>query len=360
MQFKRYFFYLLFFLPTSLFAQNAFFNEINYLHSDFCVELVVEQSTQLADWSVTSYDASGNALDTTFLNSLPHSSSTPSGYNIIEVDIVMLDVNNGGLALVDNSISDLVIQFISYGGSITAVDGPAAGLVSQDIGTQTNASRSLQLQGVGSVYEDFEWTIPGDSSCGLENNGQTLIGTNTLLPVDLLYFNAQREEDFIDLSWATASEQHNAFFLLERSRDGFVFETMASVPGAIHSTIVLNYNYQDFKAPLEMVYYRLAQIDTDGKITYSDIVFVEAAETENWFHLFPNPVSHFLQIKNHRSINDAEIVIFNLLGSEVFRKTIQDDTGDHIQLDLNALPSGSYLLSIETEQVYYKNMFIKR
>ena len=86
-------------------------------------------------------------------------------------------IQNGspdGIALVNGTT---LVQFLSYEGSFTAVGGPADGVASTDIGvTETGSEplgQSLQLQGSGSIYQDFTWAGPSPSSPGAINGGQT-------------------------------------------------------------------------------------------------------------------------------------------------------------------------------------------
>lgn len=73
----------------------------------------------------------------------------------------------------------------------------------------------------------------------------------------------------------TASEKNNDFFTLERSKDGTSFEKLKTVSGAGNSDHVLNYSEKD-EAPLHGIsYYRLKQMDYDGKTSYSRVVTVE-------------------------------------------------------------------------------------
>ena len=80
-----------------------------------------------------------------------------------------------GIALIDPD--GAVVQFLSYEGSLTAVDGPASGLTSEDIGvsesSSTPAGESLQLTGTGLAYADFTWAAPAASTYGALNGGQT-------------------------------------------------------------------------------------------------------------------------------------------------------------------------------------------
>tara|TARA_R110002167_G_scaffold252094_4_gene458374 strand:- start:3368 stop:4027 length:660 start_codon:yes stop_codon:yes gene_type:complete len=91
---------------------------------------------------------------------------------------------NDGIALV-NDLGSLV-QFISYEGSLTATEGAALGVTSQDVGLVegggVSVGQSLQLTGQGVDSEDFFWTN-GASSFGELNLGQTYIQPLSNIPV---------------------------------------------------------------------------------------------------------------------------------------------------------------------------------
>ncbi len=96
-------------------------------------------------------------------------------------------IQNGepdGLALVKPD--DTVVLFLSYEGVITAVDGPANGLTSTDIGVAEGGSTpvgySLQLSGAGDSYADFTWQAPAASSPGAVNNNQIFSGGSEVEP----------------------------------------------------------------------------------------------------------------------------------------------------------------------------------
>lgn len=94
-------------------------------------------------------------------------------------------IQNGpgdGIALVLQAQSEensKVVQFLSYQGVLTAVDGPAKGSVSEDIGVRegnsTPTGGSIGLSGAGRRYEDFKWTaFTRAASPGSVNSGQLI------------------------------------------------------------------------------------------------------------------------------------------------------------------------------------------
>ncbi|MFD1871081.1 right-handed parallel beta-helix repeat-containing protein [Hymenobacter bucti] len=92
------------------------------------------------------------------------------------------------------------------------------------------------------------------------------------LPVVLTEFTAVQAGTAALLSWRTASEQNNAYFAVEGSPDGIVFKRLGLVAGHGTSTLAHPYQYRDtalVRAATGAVYYRLQQVDTNGRVTYS-------------------------------------------------------------------------------------------
>lgn len=164
-------------------GQTTFINEIHYDNSGSdtgeAIEIAGPSGTNLTGWSIELYNGSnGTSYGTINLNETI--SEQGNGYGTI--NIPRTGIQNGapdGIALVDPAST--VIQFLSYEGSFTAVDGPAAGLTSTDIGvseaSSTTVGHSLQLVGLnGLEYGDFTWQSPATSSFGSINAGQSFAG----------------------------------------------------------------------------------------------------------------------------------------------------------------------------------------
>lgn len=116
-------------------------------------------------------------------------------------------------------------------------------------------------------------------------------GTNiTPLPIELTMFNAKLNGNYIDLTWATASETNNDYFTIERSADGINFESIAVIKGAGNSLQEKYYYTQDKKPLNGLSYYRLMQTDFDKKHTYSVIQSISIDGIDKFdFVLYPNP-----------------------------------------------------------------------
>ncbi len=180
-------FWLGFARPTALAQTSVFINEIHYdndgADAGEAIEVAGPAGTDLTGWSIVLYNGSGGTVyDTDALSGIIPDQQ--NGFGTTVISYPSNGIQNGapdGIALVDPS--NVVVQFLSYEGSFAAVDGPAAGMISTDIGVQESSStpvgHSLQLTGTGNEYEDFTWTAPAAHTFGAVNTGQTFTGGAT-------------------------------------------------------------------------------------------------------------------------------------------------------------------------------------
>ncbi|HPF69022.1 MAG TPA: PKD domain-containing protein, partial [Candidatus Krumholzibacteria bacterium] len=168
-------------------AAAVWINEFHYDNSgtdrDEFVEVAGTAGTDLTGWTIVAYNGANGASYAT--KSLSGTLANQQG-GFGTKSIAYSGLQNGnpdGLALVD--ASGAVVQFLSYGGSFTAANGPAAGQASTDIGITESSSTprrySLQLRGSGSGYADFTWTGPFAKSDGSVNSGQTFTAAKMAL-----------------------------------------------------------------------------------------------------------------------------------------------------------------------------------
>lgn len=92
------------------------------------------------------------------------------------------------------------------------------------------------------------------------------------LPVELVNFNVDCEENGNVISWETVSELNNDYFDVEKSIDGLDFRSLEIIKGAGTTVHTHGYEVRDTEKNAETVYYRIRQVDTDGTENYSDII----------------------------------------------------------------------------------------
>lgn len=95
------------------------------------------------------------------------------------------------------------------------------------------------------------------------------------LPIELLEFKGNEQGDNNLLSWSTASERDNDYFVLEKSVDGINWIELSKIIGAGNSTQKQNYHDIDYSVDKIINYYRLRQVDFNGNFTYIDIISID-------------------------------------------------------------------------------------
>ena len=171
------------------------------------------------------------------------------------------------------------------------------------------------------------------------------------LPVTLLSFNASSMEDQVEVSWSTAQEINNAFFTIERSRNGREFETVGFLEGAGNSNRIRDYVYYDSSPIKGTSYYRLKQTDTNGQFDYSEIRRVNIETSHSITpNVIPNPVNTGETFKVIYPVEKEERLstsIHNSQGLNVDNRVVvvKPDKGEFEISASNLLP-GVYLLKI--------------
>ena len=199
-------------------------------------------------------------------------------------------INDGGVLDVDGSLTINTDNFILNG-------------ILDFFGSLTNNGI---VTGSGSVVCSGGNSINHGTWPGLEDGCSCPIPCGSILPVELLFFEARREQGGIILSWATASETNNDFFAIEKSDDGNHFSTIDFVKGAGNSGEILNYNYLDVISS-DIVYYRLRQVDFDGMNNYSNVVVVNSY---SYFSFYTVIVGNELTIKTNSKIGKCNVLMY--------------------------------------------------
>ena len=233
----------------------------------------------------------------------------------------------------------------------------------------------------GTVWEDKGGAIWGGSAVGAGADGYITTNLtsfspvahaskngNNVLPVELIYFKAYLVTDNkVKLNWRTASEKNNDYFIVQKTNDFENIEDFDKVKGSGNSNLVNDYSSVDPSPYNGISYYRIAQIDYDGSIIFSNWVPIEVNKNGNSeILIYPNPLVNsnefFVKFDNNAS-DETLIVVKDILGNELYSKVhILSDSGDSvIAIDLTKkLPSGIYLvIGTSRNHIYNKKLIIK-
>lgn len=188
-----------------------------------------------------------------------------------------------------------------------------------------------------------------------------------VLPIKLISFEANANNEKIDLKWITAVEVNNDFFTVEKSDDGKTWVVVSILSGAGSSNQMLEYFDSDYSPKKGISYYRLKQTDYDGKFSYSNIVPVKYVEIldNSGVSLFPSPVRRGEEVKIlFEDIFEEKILVVlrDIKGQEFYSKVVlnvEDGVLVAISID-SSLSPGLYLVTASSEnQVYSQKLLVK-
>lgn len=240
---------------------------------------------------------------------------------------------------------------LSFDGVINAYSGSPGSFTSIACADQGAEGQQeiLTLPDV-TAGKTYYFRVYGFGNAG-KDGSFTLAASGITLPVSITSFKGERNGFRNVLSWTTLSEQNSKGFELQRSVNGRDFVTLAFIvskaPGG-NSTATLNYVFNDLKPFTANCYYRLKQVDKDGRSKISDIILLKGTRA-NVFALsnvYPNPAKSIINIILTASAdNKADIIITDIAGKPIMRQAAQLAAGNNnLSLDVNKLPAGSYII----------------
>jgi len=153
----------------------------------------------------------------------------------------------------------------------------------------------------------------------IENELPTILltaGSETSpLPIDLVYFKTHckstENTNSIKLTWATAMEENNNFFSLERSIDLTQWENISVITGAGNSSSIIEYEYLDNNIRYNTnYYYRLNAIDNDGNVEIKAVTNCKCTHIYP-IKMYPNPASEQIYFVNLPENSIIEIYDIN-------------------------------------------------
>jgi hypothetical protein len=296
-------------------------------------------------------------------NIIPSSSNCPSGYNYnvtFDYIITVSGVNtsfdgnigvqpnifcNGGQ---NNGFFTINVQAPSVGSAISTTT------YSGTLTTTTNQFRSAS---------DCATATPSSLNCntidiiifgpGISN--QTVACNNMVyLPIELTNFDVSHDDKNVYINWETASEINNDYFTIERANDDTEWNEIIRVNGAGNSTHTISYSSTDNNPLVGLSYYRLKQVDYDGKYSYSAIKAINIEQDTTELVIYPNPTNGKVTLQANKQELEG-IKIYSLLGQDVTNKTFRLLTSDgNVVIDLSNLPSDFYIFKSKTT---YKKVF---
>lgn len=182
------------------------------------------------------------------------------------------------------------------------------------------------------------------------------------LPVSFITssFTGQLVNKSVKLNWATASEQNNAWFEVLRSADANTFTSIGDVTGNLTTSLAHNYSFTDNNPNSGINYYKLQQVDIDGKGTYTNTIAVnDAAQQQNAFKVYM--IGNQLNtIANVATAGEVVLKVFSASGQQVINTQEQLNKGEnHFSVNVSSLQAGVYIAVMKRNGWQESVQFIK-
>lgn len=241
---------------------------------------------------------------------------------------------------VSSALDPVMIGYSGTCGSLTSIGCVDA--------TFSGSGETLTLTGLA-ANTTYYFRIYGYDGAGTEGTF-TITASGTALPVTLTNLRGEKQGNRNILSWTTQSEQNNNGFELQRSADGVNFTNLGFIASKAingNSSSPISYDFADETPFASNSYYRLRQLDKDGKATVSSVVIIKGLKPVKLeITIYPNPAKSVLNVLLSTPVNNnINLMITDLEGKTLINKPAKLVTGDNnILVNISGLASGTYII----------------
>jgi hypothetical protein len=171
------------------------------------------------------------------------------------------------------------------------------------------------------------------------------------LPITFANLRCDNSADnSVKLEWSAVLQHNILAFFVERSTDGYSFETIAMIPVADYSQTLRSYSFADFKPLPDGGYYRIRMEDQNGKVSYSQFCVSKNKRTVNQpiLRVFPSPTDGKLTVIAQEPERNFTWIVYTISGTEITRGYSMDGK---TTIDLTFLSAGLYNVKITTSSL---------
>lgn len=209
-----------------------------------------------------------------------------------------------------------------------------------------NGTQWIDLSGGATATGNTEnSTLSGTIPAGTAITALGIGSISALLPVHFASFTVTSTLCEVDVKWSTATEDNNAFFVVERSTDGVAFGALAQIPGAGNSTLLRTYAYKDRSPAPGNSYYRIRQVDLDGRHTTTGI---QAARlqcgNEAAIKVYPTITRSQVNVFLTEGFKGAQVSLFDLSGRRM--PVMIQRSSLKCTISMSGIPSGQYMVQV--------------
>ncbi len=230
------------------------------------------------------------------------------------------------------------------------------GLALTDVGEVDNFANSAALQTDGKIVVSGNGYT--DKLINPELGGKFALvryNNDAILPIIYSKFTATQTKATITLNWQTTTELNNNYFAVERSGNAVNYTTVAQVNSIATGAAVKDYAYTD-KLPLAgNNYYRIKQVDKDGKFSYSKTINISYLKPGS-IQLFPNPAKDRLRVKGLNAAITSTIAVLDIQGKQLLQFTAKAAA---YSFSIGSLAPGTYMVRVKDANGIKVEKFVK-
>ena len=221
----------------------------------------------------------------------------------------------------------------------------------------------------GSYY----WTDNGNNlwvygGYGNPVNGQRYLNDmmklsfNVALPVKFSQFTARKQGETAQLNWTTAQEQNSHEFNVERSTDGTAYIRIGTVTASGTANLSTSYAFTDFVPVSGDNFYRITEVDRDGKSMYSAVQKVYFGDASWGFSIITNPAQHELTISVVLPVEQVlQVQVRDAAGHLLISRQASAIKGNsRLRLPVDQLAAGTYFLQVGSGNLHGTKVFVKQ
>jgi hypothetical protein len=180
---------------------------------------------------------------------------------------------------------------------------------------------------------------------------------DAILPLTWLFVKGVLQEGSAIISWSTADESNTDRFIVEHSHDGAHYAAIGEVAAKGNSAIN-NYNYTHDQVTTGFNYYRIKQVDIDGRYTYSKVIPLLYRSNNTTIVVGPNPAQNVLHVILPKTGMLQKLEVYSQDGAKLMQQTVTN-AGPVIVLNIQHLPAGVYFLTLTAKDKTETARFIK-
>ncbi len=230
--------------------------------------------------------------------------------------------------------------------TVTGVGGTSTGLPYNVTGasnanliapfTKTGGSLTIQLTS-DRRDEIVTWTITLTGSCGTN--------CNLVLPITLTDFYAKPNETAIELNWHIESELNVAYYTIERSTDGINYTTVQTVASIAKTAGNRNLDYgaTDYKPLKGINYYRLVNVDLDGRKQYNRLIMVNFNQSYSK-DIWVNQTETDIVISYENNFLNKTFYVMDMTGKKIGEYKNLNTNLNYFTINKLNLPKGLYVI----------------